>query len=740
MEELTGLNEISGTVQSVVYQNDENGYTVLRLDTGETDTDAVTVVGTLPFAAAGERLKLAGTWAKHPTHGEQFKAERAERSLPREANAIYEYLASGTVRGIGPATAALIVERFGDETLTVIEKSPELLAGIRGVSMKKAQGISEDFRRQSGLRRLMEFLARNGLRALLAVRLYRFYGDSAFDFLNNNPYILAGGHIGATFAEADELALRLGVEPDSPNRIAAAILFELSHNSNNGHSFIPCEKLIPATAGLISADPELVEESLDVLADCGDVERHKIAGRDGCYLPRLYEAEVYVADRLTRMAEFREKTDVDVEALIAGVERGENIEYAPMQRHTLNVAAKRRVMVITGGPGTGKTTSVRAILALFDRLGLHTVLAAPTGRAAKRMSELTGRDASTVHRLLEAGYADGIDELVFKRDEKDPLKVDAVILDECSMVDITLMRALLAAMPETCRLVMVGDADQLPSVGPGNVFLDVIRSKMVETVRLTEIFRQTEGSRIVSNAHMIIHGEHPELRQNSGDFFFLRRTDPRRTADTIVELCTVRLPQNMGIAPADIQVLTPTRRNETGTANLNRRLQEALNPAKPGKNEKKFGEIVFRTGDRVMQIRNNYDIICTGRDGQMAGTGVFNGDIGYITSIDTGEGILKVDFDDKTASYSFDMLPELEHAFAMTVHKSQGSEYKAVVFSASNGPRPLMHRGVLYTAVTRARELLVVVGDDAALCGMIDNQKQAKRYSGLRARLAIDMN
>lgn len=730
------LTELSGTVCDIIYANEENGYTVLRVETGDGDT--VTATGCLPFAAPGEQIVLYGTWTRHPSHGEQFKAEYAQRRMPVGAEAIYEYLSSRIIKGIGPATASVIVTEFGDRSLEVIENEPERIAALRGIGMKKAVEMSRALKRQTGLRRLMEYLGAHGLKMQYAMRLYRFYGDGARDMINENPYIICMPHIGGTFSEADALALELGFEGDSAPRIAAAIIFELQHNSGNGHVFIPKEKLLLATAQLIDVDVEAIEEGFEVLSDSGDIICESVAGCQACYLAELYEAETYTAQRIADMAAARLDSGLDMEGIIAGVEAQQGIRYAPMQRKTLDMAAKSRIMVITGGPGTGKTTTVRAIIAMFERMELKVQLAAPTGRAAKRMTELTGREASTIHRLLEAGYAaDGFD-LVFKRDEDEPLKCDAVILDECSMVDITLMRALLAAMPKECRLVLVGDADQLPSVGPGNVFLDILRSHIVPTVRLTEIFRQTADSRIVRNAHMINAGEHPNIAENKGDFFFMRRLNLDAAGELISQLCSKRLPENMHIAPEDIQVLTPTKRGPCGTYSLNVRLQSVLNPPKPGKNEKKFGDFIFREGDRVMQIRNDYDIIWTTENNTQSGTGMFNGDIGYISAIDTAKELLTVDYDGRIASYGFDMLSELEHAWAMTVHKSQGSEYKAVILCLTGGPQPLLHRGVLYTAVTRARELLIIVGDDNIVNQMTDNHKQTRRYSGLRARLAGD--
>ena len=755
MEQKDNYIQIYGIIKAVLFQNEENGYTVIKLETQ--DGEDITVVGTLPYACPGEQINVTGEFTKHAVHGEQFKAEWAERTMPEGAEAIFEYLASGALRGVGPATATLIVSEFGANSLKVIENEPERLAQIKGIGRKKAFELSEAFKKQVGIRRLMEFLGNYAIRPVIAIRLFHDFGDKALELLEDNPYIIASEHIGASFAEADSLALNMGFEGDCAERVAAAAIYELWHNSRNGHTFIPADKLISVTSQLIEVSAEAVEEALDVLSDSGELVRTCVAEREGCYLASLYEAEVYAAQRIKKMSGEKLSHKKDIDGIIELIEKEQSVQYADLQRYSLKIAAQRRIMVLTGGPGTGKTTTVRAIVSLYERMGFKTLLTAPTGRAAKRMSELTGREAATVHRLMEAGYTEQGDELTFRRNEEEPLVCDAVILDECSMVDIYLMSALLRAMPPECRLVMVGDADQLPSVGPGNVFMDIIRSGIVETVRLTEIFRQGAESQIVANAHMINRGDYPDLKGNTSDsdFFFLRRSESAQTVDTISDLCKHRLPEKMGISAMDIQVLTPTRKGETGTRNLNIVLQKALNPEATSKKEKKYGEIVFREGDRVMQTRNNYDIIWAkpekiefSAEAECAslpvitmglkpiqGTGIFNGDIGFIAAIDANNELITVLFDDKLASYSFEMLPELEHAFAMTVHKSQGSEFKAVILASLDGSPQLMSRSVLYTAVTRARELLIVVGSDTTIFNMIDNHKVTRRYSGLRARL-----
>lgn len=727
--------EINGIINSVIYLNDENGYAVVRM---ETDSgEMVTAVGCLPYIAPGEMISAEGSWVTHAQHGRQFKIEQSNRLLPTSADGIYEYLAGSTVKGIGPATAALIVDRFKEKSLDILEMHPEKLAEIKGISLTKAKDLSASFKKQAGVRRLTEFLCAYGIKPLVALKLYRAYGSAALETVHENPYIISASHIGASFAEADNLALELGIEGDSINRISAAVLFELQHNSGNGHCFIPRDKLIAATSQLISVPADLVSDAIDSLSENGGLVCDTVANLDVCYLAELYEAETYTAERLKSMAGLKTKSSANVERLISKLENLYDISYAPLQKQSIELALNNRILVITGGPGTGKTTILKGILSLYDELELETLLAAPTGRAAKRMSELTGREASTIHRLLGAKMAEDGQSVIFSKHEGDPLNCDALVLDECSMVDITLMSSILKALKPGCRLVLVGDADQLPSVGPGNVFSDIIRSQTVPTVRLTEIFRQKGDSRIVRNAHMINRGEHPDFEANTGDFFRLRRLKGGTAVETIVELCARRLPENMKIPSASIQVLSPTRKGETGTANLNKRLQAALNPPSESKKEKLFGEAVFRVGDRVIQIKNNYDTIWKTKGG-VSGAGVYNGDIGTIAQIDPITETLTVDFEDKLATYSFEMLNELEHAWALTVHKSQGSEYRAVVLALSGDVQMLLTRGVLYTAVTRAKELLIMVGDDNIAHRMIDNNKQSRRYSALRLRLIAD--
>ena len=725
---------IRGSVAAVIYQNEENGYSVIRFQTEGGET--ITVVGTIPMATVGERLVVAGKWSRHPSYGRQFEAEFLERLMPDTATDILCYLSSRALKGIGAVTAKRIVETFGSQALDIIEQEPERLAEVQGISMRKAQEISGEFRRQVGIRRLIEFLSAHHLPAELALRLYRTYGELAVDAVRDDPYLLTDSYFGASFGVVDAFAIELGVDGADERRVEAGICFELAHNLTNGHTFLPTAKLVSATESLLGLEQDIVEAGLARLDEQGRVTLDHLAGMDVCYLPEFHEAEVYVAERIRAMAADEPDVPRHLERLVEDVEADKQLQYAPQQREAIRAAAEHRVVLVTGGPGTGKTTTLDGILDLFDRMKLKSMLAAPTGRAAKRLSELTGREASTIHRLLEAQYDPESGAMVFLHDEDEPLKVDAMVVDETSMVDLQLMQSLLRALPPECRLVLVGDPDQLPSVGAGNLFSDLIRSGVVPMVRLTEIFRQARESLIVMNAHAVNNGQLPDLTMRDRDFFFLKRRTAQSVVETICDLCDRRLPENMGIPASEIQVLSPTRRHETGTASLNRSLQGVLNPPSPTKREKPHGDFLFREGDRVMQIRNNYDIMWKKSDGLGAGVGVFNGDLGVIDAIDFAEETMTVVFDDdKVASYGFDMLSELELAYAMTVHKSQGSEYRAVILALWPGSPYLQTRSVLYTAITRARQLLILVGNEEVVAAMTANNRQQRRYSGLKLRL-----
>ena len=670
------IDVLSCTVRSVIFCNEENGYAVLSV----TDTDGTEqkMTGTFPYAWPGETITAYGHWGMHGTYGRQFEAESSERSTPEDERSVFSYLASGAVKGIGPVMAGQIVERFGKSALRVLEEEPSRLAEIRGISLNKAEKIAKEFRRQVGLKKLVLLLSASGIAPEYAVRMYRFFGENALELLKGNPYLLTVGGIGAPFAAADRLAEELGIEDADPNRIRAGVTF--------------------------------------VMAEQGDLVRDSIAGQDACYLPDMYRAERETAERIASMVQKLPGGNLDLDQLIEECEAEQGMHFAEQQKQILRYAMQNRILAVTGGPGTGKTTSLRAVLKLYDRLGLKTLLAAPTGRAAKRMTELTGVEAATIHRMLG------------------PLRCDALIIDECSMVDIRLMHALLKALPVSSRLMLVGDAAQLPAVGPGDVFSAILRSEVVPSVMLTEIFRQRETSRIVRNAHLINRGEHPNLSENAGDFFRLQRLQAGSIAETVVELCSTRLPKKMQIPPEEIQVLAPTRKGECGTAALNRLLQAALNPPAPEKKERPVGEVIFRVGDRLIQNRNDYNVLWECADGS-SGLGVFNGDIGILKEINSEEQTMTVDFDGREARYDFESLSDLEHAWALTVHKSQGSEYRAVILALTDSSRRLLTRTVLYTAVTRARELLIMVGNENVALRMIDNVAPSRRYNALRIRI-----
>lgn len=732
---------IRGTVEQIVFYNQENGYAVLRL--ASEDGAEVTATGTFPNIGLGEEVVLTGFWVTHPSYGEQFAAEGFERRLPSSVRGIAEYLGSGLLRGVGPRLAARIAEKFGEDTFDVLATEPERLTAIRGITEKKAREIGRQFVEQSEMRLLMDFLSEHRLPVSLTPLLYKRLHESAIDALCENPYLLCDPYYDVDFKLADGLAMELGLSMLSDERADAGVLYTLAFNLDNGHTFIPVEKLTYAVCTLLSDEDVVFDEdralaSIDRLAERGRLVREYIAGRDAVYLRGMHDAETYLAEMLGRMAERNYEYDFDVDELLAALMDSSAFPYSEKQRQAISCAARNGLVILTGGPGTGKTTTVRGILQVFEAIGLNTLLAAPTGRAAKRLSELTGMEAKTIHRLLEAGFAAG-GHTAFARNLTNPLECDAVILDEVSMVDITLMQALIEALPYGARLVLVGDADQLPPVGPGNFLRDVIGSHRVPTIQLTEIFRQAQQSDIVMNAHAVNAGQMPVPSRADGDFFWLKRTDPGTVIETVAQLCATRLPNHYGFSPSQIQVLSPAKRQGSGTVALNRRLQEALNPPAKTKLEKRFGDWVFREGDRVMQVRNNYDIVWErGEDGEQ-GMGMFNGDVGEILRIFPQQECMTIRFDDRVATYTYDMLGELELAYAVTVHKSQGSEFDAVVLALSDGlPRRLLTRSILYTAITRAKQLLVIVGSQDTVTYMVGNNQLGRRYSALKVRMRAE--
>lgn len=724
---------ISGDIASVVYTNEENGYSVIEVDLAE--GGRITAVGTIPYPGEGETITAEGVFINHPTFGSQFKCKSIERIMPSEANAILKYLCSGAIKGIGIATARKIVSKFGTSTFDVIANNPEFLTDIKGITLTRAKNISAELTSKFAVRELVSFLSEYGLEMPLAVSVYKKFGPAAREVITRNPYFLALEPFLADFRNVDAMALSLGFGERDFARIEAGIIFELYINENEGHVFLPYDRLVGAGAKFLDLPETLIADTLDAMIEAKTVKTDTIGGLKACYITKMYEAEVFTAQRLIFLASRRFPAPPGAEKAFSELEKEFKIEYSEKQREAILAAVREPVMVLTGGPGTGKTTAVRGMIGLLERMGTKTLIAAPTGRAAKRLTELCGREAKTIHRLLEVVFSEN--NMVFARNLENPLDADAVIIDELSMVDLPLMASLLAALKNSCRLIMVGDPDQLPSVGPGTVLNDIIKSGRIKRIHLDEIFRQARESDIIMNAHAVNRGEMPSLKNNKKDFFFLNRRDPGDVVSTVAELCAARLPGKMGFQTADIQVITPTRQGFSGVYALNPILRDLLNPPSPSKKEKAFGNTVFREGDRVMQIKNNYDIVWNREEGEAesAGTGVFNGDMGVIKKINPLSETVTVEFVDKSCDYSFDMLGELEHAYAITVHKAQGSEFRAVVFVAALSHSRLLNRNLFYTAITRARELFIIVGNPECIETMVGNKQKLRRYSGLKERI-----
>ena len=727
-DENAGALLIEGVVESIIYANSENGYTVCSLSSD--DGEEIIAVGMMPYLAEGEYIRAFGDFVVHPNYGKQFRVDNYEKSLPADESSILKYLQSGAVKGIGKVTAKRIVDRFGKDTLEVLEKHSEWLSDVKGISVSKAKEISESYRAQFGFRNVMMFCS-EFFGAASSVRIYKRWGGAAIDVIKRNPYILCDEIHGIGFEKADSAALKLGLDRHSQERIGAAAKYVMQHNfTQNGHVYLPREKLVPVVMQLIGCGQNEVESVLDALIASGDIVEAKQEGRRCIYSARAYKAERYIAKKLDIL---QQNSIVlsrdDVSLIIAEEEKMAGLTYEKLQLRAIDSAVNTSVLILTGGPGTGKTTVVKTAISVFERMGYEVALAAPTGRAAKRMSEATGLEAKTIHRLLEVGYSDN-DEPVFARGERNPLDEDVIIIDEASMIDLYLMEALLRAMRNTSRIILIGDCNQLPPVGAGYVLRDMIKSERFDTVELKHVFRQEQSSMIVTNAHAINRGEHIDLTVNDGDFFFLPRENDAATAATVAELCRVRLPRKYGKTVFDgIQVITPSRKGECGTIMLNTRLQSEINPPAPDKPEKKHAEYVFRVGDKVMQTRNNYEITYV-KDG-IEGVGIFNGDMGVIRSIDLPGEKLVIDFDDRVAEYDFSMLDDIELAYAITVHKSQGSEYPIVIIPMYNYSQKLLTRNLLYTAVTRAQNMAILVGNGDVVYQATDNNLQVKRYSGL---------
>lgn len=731
---------LTGEVESIIYENKENGYTVFSLTT---EDDEVTCVGIVPQIHTGETLEIGGRWSIHPVYGRQIQVQYYEKSMPTTKSGMEKYLASGLIRGIGPKTAKKIVERFGEASFYVIEEKPEQLAEIRGLTYEKALQISQIFREQHELRRAMIFLQGFDVSPAYAMRIYKKYKSRTFDIVKTNPYRLADDIWGIGFRMADKMAAEAGIQADDPNRVKAAVKYVLNQAAANGHCYLPKEELAEQAGQLLGLHPDFVENALRELQVDGEIWQENLRGVTAVYLNFYFYAEMAVAKRLLELSGERMEQSMEKTAReIAAVEKQTGVVLAEEQRAAVQEAMSRGVLIITGGPGTGKTTAINTILRILKKEDVEVVLAAPTGRAAKRMTEATGVEAQTIHRLLETSFlSDDSRRQTFERNEENPIEADVIIIDETSMVDLLLMHSLLRAVAPGTRLIFVGDMDQLPSVGPGNVLKDMIRSERLPVVRLEHIFRQAQESAIIMNAHRINGGEEPVLNEKGTDFFFLRRTFGEDVVTAIRELIVKRLPGFTGRdSMQDMQVLTPMRKGLLGVQHLNSVLQQALNPPAEDRKEKEFRQTIFREGDKVMQIKNNYNMAWRVYNAMGKrcdeGAGIFNGDEGRIQSIDEVNETMRVVFDDgKVVDYDFSQLEELELAYAITIHKSQGSEYPVVILPVHSGPPMLMTRNLLYTAITRAKELVVLVGLPETISAMVANDREVGRYTGLTERI-----
>lgn len=730
MEELENLY---GIAEEIVYRREDTGFTVMDISSEE--GELITVVGVLPDISAGEEVHFIGVWDTHQSFGRQFRAEACERTMPTTAAQMLKYLASGAVKGIGPSTATKIVEAFGERTFDILENHPDELAKIRGISRDKAEKMSREFSEQTAVREIMVKLAAFGLSPNECISAYKAFGAHAVKRIEENPYLLCISEIGIPFERVDKLASDMPKQPASEYRIKAGILHVISHNLGNGHTCLPREKLLSPCADLLGIDKDAVDITMDTLTSERQLVTCELRGMEFVFLPHIYEAEYTAAQRIKMMVSFPPAGRPTLEKEIDRLERENNITYEKLQREAIVTAVEKGVLILTGGPGTGKTTTVNGILSLFEHDGLNVVLCAPTGRAAQRMTEITGKEAKTIHRLLEAERLAG-ERMHFCRNERSPIDADVVIVDELSMVDAVLFSALLAALPLGCRLIMVGDTDQLPPVGAGNVLHDLLESELLPVVRLDEVFRQAMQSLIVTNAHKIVRGEEIELSRVDNDFFHLERLSGLQASKEIVNLYCNRLPKAYGYdCVRDIEVLCPSKKGDTGTVNLNRMIQSAVNPSSKDKNEIKLPTRIFREGDKVMQMKNNYNIqwarkLPRGREEE--GEGIFNGDTGILMQINRAAGTLKIDFDGRIATYSAEHMKDLELAYAITVHKSQGSEFKAVIMPVIDVPPQLCYRNLLYTAVTRARSKMITIGSRAQIYAMAENDRKIKRYSALK--------
>lgn len=727
--------ELSGSVEDVIYKNADNGYTVINLGC---DDGLIPVVGTLGDVNEGERLNLRGGWITSQKYGRQFKAAMCERSMPQTETEIAAYLGSGVIKGLGPAIAKRIVKAFGTEALDIIDNDCMKLTAINGISSDKALYISNEYHKITGVNEVIKFLGEYNFGPAHAISVWSAFEHDSIKQIKTNPYILCTSGIDIDFRSVDRMAADLGFDAENSDRVRAGIVYVLHENANAGHTCLPTEKLRESVCDNLGIERRQFESCLDDCEEKDWVVRITLGKREFVYLPEYYLAETYIAKKLAFMLRTSAQYEKDYSDEISGVEFSENIQYEDLQRAAISACLTGSVFILTGGPGTGKTTTLNGVIKILKAHKKRILLCAPTGRAAKRMSDLTGEPARTIHRLLEVDYtAKG--ELKFKRNETNPLPADVVIADEMSMVDALLMCSLVRAIKPSSKFIMVGDSNQLPSVGAGNVLKDLIASHYIPSVELKEIFRQAAQSLIVTNAHRIVKGEFPVLDDRQNDFFFMNKPNESEIAGLVIQLTKQRLPDTYGFSPIDdIQVLCPTKMGAAGTRELNKQLQLALNPPSQNKAELKFFDVIFRTGDKVMQTKNDYDVLWTKNNEK--GSGIFNGDIGIIRAVDRFSQNVTIDFEGRMAIYTSEMLRKLEHAYAITIHKSQGSEYDAVIIPITGFTQNLLYRNLLYTGVTRAKKMIIVIGTKQLVKTMVDNDRKMLRYSLLRPLLEIEMN
>lgn len=728
---------LNGIVEAIVFKSEDTGYVVSKINL---EKEIINAVGIVPFMKEGQNVKLKGEWVIHKQFGKQFNIEEYEEILPDSIKGIERYLSTGIVKGIGPITAKRLVERFKEKTLEVLDNDIDKIKGVEGIGQKKFEIIKESYNEQKELKDIILYFQGHGMTTNQCIKVYKAFGANARDIVANNPYILSDEITGIGFITADRIAKSIGIEPTSQFRIQSGIIYILNQFSSSGNTYMPKDELVKETIKLLGATNELVDGALYNLTVDSRVKVEKIDGVESVFALPYYYCELGVTNRIITLSleNFR-SINADVEFEVGVFEKKNNMKFADSQKEAIVGAFENGIEIITGGPGTGKTTIIKAIIEIYENNNMKVVLGAPTGRAAKRMSESTGREAKTIHRLLEMGVNDD-GKSYYKRGENEPLEADVIIIDEASMIDVMLMNSLLKAIKLGTRLIIVGDVDQLPSVGAGNVLKDLIESNFIKVVRLRDIFRQGQESLIVVNAHKINNGEMPVLNRRDGDFFFENKEDVNEILRTIIDLINRRLPNynKKWDNFRDIQILTPTRKGALGVQNLNNQLQEVLNPKAKNKKEKELKEVIFREGDKVMQTKNNYSLkwVRINGDGDNEGVGVFNGDMGYIESINDEEKNITVIFDDeRRVVYDYVYLDELELAYAITIHKSQGSEFKVIITPAFMGSPFLMNKNLLYTAITRAKELVVVVGLPKALQYMVTNTRSVERYSSLKNRI-----